>query len=214
MEISWLGHACFQLRSDLVTVVTDPFPPSLGLRLAPRPAAVVTVSNTHPNHCYWQDVPGEPRVFKAPGEYEFSGVSVRGVMTGLPEGTPHEQRNVAYSIEIDGVSICHLGDIAMPLTPKQADDLAPVDVLLVPTGGGCTLPLAQAAQAIQDLSPRVVIPMHFRHEGVDPELAPVDEFLRLLGESETQPQPRLSVTTNNLPADRRLVLLNLQSRPA
>lgn len=214
MEISWLGHACFQLRSDLVTVVTDPFPPSLGLRLAPRPAAVVTVSNTHPNHCCWQDVPGEPRVFNAPGEYEFSSVSVRGVMTGLPEGTPHEQRNVAYSIEIDGVSICHLGHIAMPLTPKQADDLAPVDVLLVPTGGGCTLPLSQAAQAVQDLSPNVVIPMHFRHEGIDPELAPVDEFLRLLGGSETQSQPRLSVTTNNLPADRRLVLLNLQSRPA
>ena len=86
MEISWLGHACFQLRSDLVTVVTDPFPPSLGLRLAPRPAAVVTVSNTHPNHCCWQDVPGEPRVFNAPGEYEFSGVAVRGVMTGTARG--------------------------------------------------------------------------------------------------------------------------------
>ena len=213
MEISWLGHACFQLRSDLVTVVTDPFPPSLGLRLVPRPAAVVTVSNTHPNHCCWQDVPGEPRVFNAPGEYEFSGVSVRGVMTGLPEETPHEQRNVAYTIEVDGVNICHLGHIAMPLTPKQVDDLSPVDVLLVPTGGGCTLPLAQAAQTVQDLSPNVVIPMHFRHEEIDPELAPVDEFLRLLGGSETQSQPRLSVTTNNLPADRRLVLLNLQSRP-
>ena len=212
MEITWQGHACFQLRSDLLTVVTDPFPDSLGLRMNPRPAAVVTVSNSHPNHCNWPDVPGEPRIFQAPGEYEFSSVSVRGVMTALAEDVPHEQRNVAYAIELDGVSICHLGDIAAPLSPRQVDELSPVDVLLVPTGGRCTLGLSQAAQAIQDLSPSIVIPMHYRLPGVDLDLAALDEFLRLLGGSEIQPQPRLNVTTNNLPTDRRVTVLNPQAR--
>jgi L-ascorbate metabolism protein UlaG (beta-lactamase superfamily) len=213
MEITWQGHACFQLRTDLVTVVTDPFPASLGLRMNLRPAAVATVSNAHPNHCNWEEVPGEPKVFRAPGEYEFSGVSVRGVMTGLAEDAPQEQRNVAYSIELDGVNVCHLGDIAAPLTPRQVDELSPVDVLMVPTGGRCTLALPQAAQAIQDLSPSIVVPMHYRLPGVDVDLAELDDFLRLLGGSEIQPQPRLNVTSNNLPADRRVTVLNVQARP-
>ena len=129
MDITWLGHACFRLHSDDLVVLTDPYPLSLGLRPETRPATVVTVSNPHPNHSCWQEVAGEPKVFTAPGEYEYSGVSVRGVMTPLPPEAPQEQRNVAYTIELDGVSICHLGDIAAPLTTRQVDELGPVDVL-------------------------------------------------------------------------------------
>ena len=106
-------------------------------------------------------VTGEPRVFRAPGEYEFSHVMVRGVMTALPEGVPHEHRNVAYTIEMDGISVCHLGDLSRTLTTRQVEELKPVDVALVPAGGHCTLTLDQALQTIQDLDPRVVVPMHF-----------------------------------------------------
>ena len=213
MDLAWLGHACFRLRSEDAVVLTDPFPASLGLRPGNLPATVVTVSNRHPNHCNWREVPGEPRVFDAPGEYECSGVGVRGMMTPLPAGTPREQRNVAYTIEMDGVHICHLGDIAEPLTPRLVDELSPADVLLIPTGGGCTLDLDKAAQTIQDLDPKIVVPMHYATESVSLELAPVDAFLRLLGGPEVQPQNRLSVTTTNLPADRRVAVLTPQSRP-
>ena len=215
MDIAWLGHSCFRLRSDDAVVLTDPFPAALGLKPGNQPATVVTISNHHPNHCNWREVPGEPRVFEAPGEYECSGVAVRGVMTPLTPGTPREQRNVAYTIEIDGVHICHLGDIAEPLTPRLVDELSPADVLLVPAGAGCTLDLDKAAQTVQDLDPRIVVPMHYATDGVSAQgLSPVDAFLRLLGGQEVQPQNRLSVTTNNLPADRRLTVLTPQSRPA
>ena len=115
MDLVWLGHSSFRLHSQGMVVVTDPFPESLGLRLDGRAADIITVSNTHPNHSAAETVSGEPRVFRAPGEYEFSHVVVRGVMTLLPEGAPHEQRNVAFSIEMDGISVCHLGDLTRPL---------------------------------------------------------------------------------------------------
>ncbi len=214
MDITWIGHSCFRLRADDLVVITDPFPASLGLRPDPRPATVVTVSNTHPNHSNWREVAGSPRVFDAPGEYEYSGVAVRGVMTSLRPDTPMEHRSVAYSIEIDRVNICHLGDIAVPLTPKQVDELAPVDVLLLPTGGGCTLELDQALQAMQDLNPKIVIPMHHSIEGINLPIQGVEVFLRSMGLDEVQPQPRLIVTAANLPADRRVVLLSTQARTA
>lgn len=208
MDLIWLGHASFRLHSQGMVVVTDPYPEGLGLRVDARPAAIVTVSNTHPNHSAAREVAGEPRVFRAPGEYEFNHVMVRGVMTPLPSGAPHEHRNVAYTIEMDGISVCHLGDLTGPLTTRQLEELKPVDVALVPAGGRCTLTLDQALQTIQDLDPRVVVPMHFGHGQSGVELDGVEPFLRRMGlEDETQPQPRLVVTPGNLPTDLRVNLM-------
>lgn len=214
MDITWLGHACFRLRADEFVVLTDPYPLSFGLRPDARPSTVVTISNTHPNHSSVEDLVGEPKVFSAPGEYEFSGISVRGVMTQLPPDTAVDRRNVAYSIEIDGVNICHLGDISQPLTTRQVDELSPVDVLLVPTGGGCTLDLVQVLQLMQDLGPKVVIPMHYSSPPVDESLQAVDAFLSRMGLSEVQAQPRLVATASNLSQDMKVVLLASQGREA
>jgi L-ascorbate metabolism protein UlaG (beta-lactamase superfamily) len=189
-----------------MVVVTDPFPPSLGLRMDPRPAAVVTVSNTHPNHSAADAVAGDPRVFSAPGEYEYNGIVVRGVMTPLPAGLPRERRNVAYTIEMDGVNLCHLGRLSLPLTTRQVDELKPVDVVMAPAGGRA-ISLDQALQTIQDLDPRIVIPMHFAQGQAGLALEGPEAFLRRLGQDEAQPQPRLVVTTGNLPADLRVNLL-------
>ena len=206
MDIVYLGHSSFRLHADGMVVVTDPFPPSLGLRMDPRPAAVVTVSNTHPNHSAADAVAGGPRVFSAPGEYEYNGIVVRGVMTPLPAGVPHERRNVAYTIEMDGVNLCHLGDLALPLTTRQVDELKPVDVVMAPAGGHAISP-DQVLQTIQDLDPRIVIPMHFAQGQAGLTLQGPEAFLRRLGQDEAQPQPRLVVTTGNLPADLRVNLL-------
>ena len=207
MDLAFLGHASFRLHADGMVVITDPYPDGLGLRMENRPAAVVTVSNTHPNHSAAAAVSGEPRVFSTPGEYEFNGIVVRGVMTPLPSGVPHEERNVAFTIEMDGVNICHLGDLALPLTTKQIDELKPVDVVLAPAGGHCTVSLDQALQTIQDLDPKIVIPMHFSHGQEGVSLEGPEGFLRRLGQDELQPQSRLVVSTGNLPSDLRVNLM-------
>ena len=207
MDLVFLGHSSFRLHAEGMVVITDPFPELLGIRMESRPAAVVTVSNTHPNHSAAYVVGGEPLVFRAPGEYEYNGIVVRGVMTPMPVGVPHEQRNVAYTIEMDGINICHLGDLTQPLTTRQVDELKPVDVVLVPAGGHCAISLDQALQTVQDLDPRIVIPMHFAHGQSGITLDGPEGFLRRLGQDDLQPQPRLVVTTGNLPADLRVNLM-------
>ena len=208
MDLVFLGHASFRLHADGMVVVTDPFPEDLQLRMDGRSAAVVTVSNTHPNHSAAETVSGEPRVFQAPGEYEYNGIVVRGVMTPLPSGVSHQHRNVAYTIEMDGINICHLGDLTLPLTTRQIDELKPADVVLVPVGGHCLVSLDQALQTVQDLDPRIVIPMHFAHGQSGVTLDGPEGFLRRLGQDELQPQPRLVVTAGNLPSDQRVNLLS------
>ena len=213
MDITWLGHSCFRLHDADMVVVTDPYPASIGLRVDNRPASVVTVSNSHPNHSSAVDIEGNPKVFTAPGEYEYNGVTARGVMTPLAEGQPREERNVAFTIEIGNVNICHLGDISVPLTTRLIDDLKPVDVVLVPTGGHCTLDVDQVYQSLQDLDAKVVIPMHYKTPGVNVEIDAIDNFVRRMGLDVVQPQPRLVVNTTNLGTDMRVVVMTSQGRP-
>lgn len=213
MDITWIGHSCFRLHDADMVVVTDPYPTSIGLRVDNRPASVVTVSNLHPNHSNSEGIEGDPKVFAAPGEFEYNGVTVRGVMTPLAEGQPQEERNVAYTIEIGGINVCHLGDISVPLNTRLIDELKPVDVILVPTGGNCTLDVDQVYQTLQDLDARVVIPMHYKTPGVNVEIDPIDNFVRRMGLDEVQPQPRLVVTTANLGTDMRVVVMTSQGRP-
>jgi L-ascorbate metabolism protein UlaG (beta-lactamase superfamily) len=208
MDIAWLGHACFRLRADDTVVVTDPYPASLGLTQDSRSVSVVTISNIHPNHSDWHSMAGDPKVFASPGEFEYSGVNVRGVMTTLQPGTLREHRNVAYTVEIGEINICHLGDITVPLSPKQIDDLSPVDVLLAPVGGGCTLDVDSVFQLLQDLGPKIVIPMHYLLPAVNVPLQGLDVFLRRMGIRDVQPQPRVLITRSNLPTDTKVVVLD------
>ena len=231
MDITWLGNACFRLRSDDVVVVTDPFPGAVAARRDAVPATVVTVSSRDPNHSDWQSVNGNPRVFNSPGEYEYQGIAVRGVMTPLPPDTPQEERSIAFAIEVGGVTICHLGNVKVPLVPDQVDELSPIDVLIVPTGLGGSMGIDQVRQTMQDLSPRIVIPMGLSHppnEIADAPDVPADSgadvatvqsdpmasFVRRMGMDSADPQARLVVTPSNLPDDMRVVVLTPQARRA
>ena len=207
-----MGHACFRLRSEDLVVVTDPYPGSVGLRPDTRTATVVTVSNSHPNHNNRLEVVGSPTIFDSPGEYEYSGIAARGVMTTLKDGQDQRERNVAYTIVMDNVNVCHLGDIATPLTTHQVEELQPVDILLAPAGGGCTLDLERILQLMQDLDPKIVIPMHYQIPGSTEPLGNLDAFLQLMGGSDVQPRRSLTVTTSSLPPNMQVTVLEPRAR--
>ncbi|MBI2872875.1 MAG: MBL fold metallo-hydrolase [Chloroflexi bacterium] len=207
MEITWLGHACFLLRGSSATVLTDPFPDSLGLSMGATTAAVVTVSNSHPNHSAVQGVQGRPLVLNGPGEYEVSGVYVRGVGTPLMPDADGTHRNTMFIIEVDDVVLCHVGDLSVPLVSRQLEKLTTCDVLFLPVGGRCTLPMDRVGEMVNTIEPRLVVPMHYAIPGLTVELDPVEKFLQEMGHKEAEPLPRLTVTRSSLPAERRVALL-------
>ena len=213
MDITWLGHSCFRLHDADMVVVTDPYPATIGLRVDNRPASIVTVSHPHPNHNAPETIEGELKVFRDPGEYEYNGVTARGVMTPLGTGQPLEERNVAFTIEIGGINVCHLGDIAAPLTTRMVDELKPVDVVLIPTGGRSTISVDQVYQTLQDLDAKIAIPMHYKTDGITVDLDPLDPFVLRMGLDQVQAQPRLVVSPANLGTDLRTVVMTSQGRP-
>ncbi len=209
MDISWLGHSCFRIKGSHTTVVTDPYSPDLGYSLGKPTARIVTVSHQHPGHSYTQSIGGEPKLVTRPGEYEISGVLIIGIATFHDEEKGEERgRNTVYLMEVDGVSICHLGDLGHVLTTGQVEELDNVDVLLLPVGGVSTINASAAAVVVRQLEPRVVIPMHYKTEALNKELGSVERFLEEMGLEGVNSQPKLSVTKLSLPASMQVVLLD------
>jgi len=208
MEITWLGHSCFKIKGRQATIITDPYSPDLGYSLGKLNASIVTISHQHPGHSFTAGVGGDPRAITGPGEYEISNVLVIGVATfhdkdrGKIRGD-----NTAYLIEIDEISICHLGDLGHVLTDEQVEELGNVDVLLVPVGGVSTIDPPVAAEIVRQLEPKAVVPMHYRTPALSRELEPVEAFLKEMGADNITPQAKLSLTKSNLPISTQVFLL-------
>ena len=213
MDVTWLGHGCFRLRGRSAAVVTDPYPPAIGLKLSRLDADLVTVSHEHENHNYTQVVRDAYEI-RGPGEYEVAGVSVIGVPTfhDAEKGAKHG-RNTVYLIEIDDVRICHLGDLGHALEDAEAEAIASPDVLLIPVGGHTAINAAQAAEVVRQLEPRFVVPMHYAIPGLKLELDTLDRFLKEMAVTSSEPQVKLSVQASSGEYETKVVVLEPKVEP-
>jgi L-ascorbate metabolism protein UlaG (beta-lactamase superfamily) len=213
LDVTWLGHGCFRLRGRNAAVVTDPYPPAIGLRLQRLDADLVTVSHEHDNHNYTQAV-REAYEIRGPGEYEVAGVSVIGFPTYHDaEKGAKRGRNTVYLIEIDDVRVCHLGDLGHRLDDTDAETVASVDVLLVPVGGRTAINAAQAAEVVRQLEPRYVVPMHYAIPGLKLELDPLDRFLKEMGVTAAEPAPKLTIQASSGEYETKVVVLEPRAEP-
>jgi len=209
MEISWLGHSCFRIKGKQATVITDPYPPDLGYSLGKLTANIVTVSHQHPGHFYVQGINDEPRLITGPGEYEIGGVLITGIATFHDQERGQKRgKNTVYLMEVDEVSVCHLGDLGHVLTAEQVEEIDDVDVLLLPVGGVSTINAPMAAEIVRQIEPKAVVPMHYKTEALSRELEPVDRFLKEIGVKEINSQQKLSFTKSNLPISTQVFLLD------
>ena len=157
MRISWLGHACFMVEHEGYRVVLDPFCDVPGCRDTSVEAEKVLCSHGHYDHHYTDGV-----TLHGGKESPFT---VETVATCHDEkGGTLRGENTAHCLRAGGLSVVHLGDLGHLLSEEQAAALCGCDALLIPVGGTYTLDAAGAAAVVQQLQPRVVIPMHYRGE--------------------------------------------------
>jgi L-ascorbate metabolism protein UlaG (beta-lactamase superfamily) len=209
MEIIWLGHSCFRLKGSRATVITDPYSADLGYTLGKTTANIVTVSHQHPGHSNIEAIGGEPKAITGPGEYEISGVLIIGMPSFHDEDKGEKRgKNTIYLLEIDEMTICHLGDLGHTLSTSQAEELDNIDILLVPVGGVSTIDATGAAEIVRQLEPKVIIPMHYKTDAIKRELDPVDKFLNEMGIKDVESQPKVNFTKSNIPLVTQVYLLD------
>ncbi|HEX9817674.1 MAG TPA: MBL fold metallo-hydrolase [Patescibacteria group bacterium] len=217
MTITYHGHSCFKLRGKTGSVVTDPYGDDVGFSLPSLSADLVTVSHDHHDHNQAHKIGGtarrnNPFIINQLGEYEVGGISVFGVKSFHDDQQGVERgANSIFTIAIDGVRVCHLGDLGHELTEEQVKQIGIIDVLLVPVGGIFTLNAKQAVAVTRALEPSFVIPMHYNtmehNQEMFGQLQPVEDFLKEFGVDNVTKVDKLKIESDRLPEEIEVVVL-------
>jgi len=214
MLIRWHGHSCFEIGGDNgVTLVTDPHDgKSIGIRPPAVQAGIVLMSHDHFDHNCERIVQGTDRrsVTKA-GSHNIKGIPILGVQSwhDQEEGKKRGQ-NIMFKFEVDGLVLCHLGDLGQVLDEEQVRKLGEIDILFIPVGGTFTLDADMAWKVVKMLKPRIVVPMHFRVGGLSLSIAPVDGFLEKAGkDSVVKVGNEVELAREDLPDEQEIWVFSL-----
>ena len=209
MKVKWLGHASFLITSDSgIRIITDPYVTGSNLNYGEikESADIVTVSHDHRDHNNAAAVQGNPQVVK--GTTESKGVQFRGIPTHHDDAQGGKRgNNTIFCFDVDGVNVCHLGDLGYPPNESQVGELGEIDLLLIPVGGFFTIDAVTASQLCERLKPRVIIPMHYRNKKCAFPISGVDEFLQGKKNVSRLDASEVELKSGELPADTRIIVI-------
>ncbi len=210
MRVEWFGQSAFRLDGDGKTVAIDPFGDMPGLASARgmqfgypliegTAADLLLVTHEHIDHNGVEAIGGEPAVLRSTaGKLESPLGEVTAIASEHDAAAGTERGpNTIFVFELDGIRVCHFGDFGQDaLRDEQAAAIGDIDLLIIPVGGGPTIGAGQAALIAGRLSPRWVVPMHYRTPRIS-FLETADSFLELMTHVERLPEAAFD--TGDLP---------------
>jgi L-ascorbate metabolism protein UlaG (beta-lactamase superfamily) len=210
VNVTFLGHASFLIESPGgVRIVTD----YNDFVRSPVTPDIVTMNNAHSSHYTDHVEPGVKYVLRGwdpeggvpVHRLEYRDVRVHNVPTNIRDfGGTRYNGNSIFVFETAGLCIAHLGHLHHTLTPQHLADLGAIDVVMVPVDGAFTLNQQQMIEVLEQISPRLIIPMHIFTP------ATLDRFLsRLAGRYPVRREAASTVTLAraSLPATPEILVL-------
>lgn len=200
MEIIWLGRSCFRIKGKEAAILTDPYDEAANSLMGEN---IVMLSQGEVTERSWKGTEENVRVIQGPGEYEIANVLINGFRTLSKSKEEVGKKNTAYLIEMDGVTLCHMGEAESPLTSEQVT--GDIDILFASVGYPSTL--KATLEMVNLIEPKVVIPMQYKTVSSTEELQALEVFLKEMGIKEIEPQPKLTVTPSTLPLEPKKVMI-------
>jgi len=211
VKIKWLGHSCFVITSGENTkLVTDPFKSdkSLTYPVIRESADVVTVSHEHLDHSNIAAVKGGPEVLKGKVDTIIKDISIKSINVWHDASSGRERgANNIFCINMDGINICHLGDLGHRLSSEEIRQIGKVDVLFIPVGGLFTIDAEEASTVYVDIMPGIAIPMHYKTERCQWLSFSADDFIKGRKNVRKINSSEIELNAANLPAENEIVVL-------
>jgi L-ascorbate metabolism protein UlaG (beta-lactamase superfamily) len=209
MKIRYLAHASFLITSGSGTrIITDPYTVNEGMRYKPvsETSDIVTVSHDHGDHNNVASVKGQPQVVR--DSAEIKGIKIKAIPTFHDTSGGEERgQNTIFCFDVDGIRVCHCGDLGHKLTSGQLKEMGKVDVLLIPVGGFFTIDASAAGEVAGQVGAAVTIPMHYKTEKVDYPITGVDEFVKGKKNVTMVNGSEVELKAGQLPAGPRIMVL-------
>ncbi len=192
-----------------MAIYIDPFDKSIGLRPPFGQGNIVLTTHDHYDHNNVGTIKGNPFIVEGPGEYEIKGVNIYGTLAFHDSKEGKERGlNTIYVVESEEMRICHLGDLGQrELSEEQLEKMGEIDILMVPVGGNFTLSAEQASRIINQIEPKIVIPMHYKIPGLNLKIDGVDKFLKVMGEGKVEAQEKLVIKKKELPSEEAKIVV-------
>lgn len=188
-------------------MVIDPFDESIGLKLPltlrRNEFDILLATHEHKDHSNIKAVGGKPFLVDGPGEYEIKGVFIHGI-PGYHDSEEGKTRGeiTIFTIEAEDIRICHLSDLGQKkLLDEQVEKIGDIDILMIPVGGGPTINAGQAQEVINQIEPRIIIPMHYQLPKLAIKLDSVNKFLSVMGKKKIEPVEKFTIKKKDLPSD-------------
>jgi len=201
MKLKWFGQACFLLISNLGTrVFMDPYK-MFSHKVPEVEADIVTTSHDHFDHNYVKAVKGDFTHINTAGNYTHEDIKITGTLTYHDDhlGTKRGS-NIIFNFAVDGIKLCHCGDLGHLLTEEQITSIGKVDVLLVNVGGIGVIKAPEVFKVCKQLNPVITIPMHYKSKSlgfIGRLFAKVEKFLESAG-GNAQEVDELTLDSKNI----------------
>lgn len=212
MIITWYGHSCFRLESKDISLLIDPFSQEIGLRPPKIKDNIVLVTHQHYDHNNIEGMPEESFLIKGPGEYEVKGVFIRGIQSFHDKAQGQERGlNTIYIIKMEDMVLAHLGDFGEGrLSEEQVEKIGDIDILMIPVGGVYTINYKEAAETINQIEPKIVVPMHYNIQGLKVDIDGPEKFLKEISLTPEKAEKSWKIQKKNLPAEEmKLVMFSI-----
>lgn len=215
MRLSFFGHACFGIQTLGYRLVFDPFSRGIGYAPLDTRADLVSISHENPKwHSHLESVEGDWTLYNALENlgqtWDFDGIALEAfpVFESWPDGGEPDGPNAMVKITSENLRVLHMGDVGHALGDDYIEALGEIDVVLAPVGGSPTIQLADLKSFLEELEPKIVIPMHYAVEGLQMQLEPLEAFLELWeGRVEQSSKSELELKMDGLPREMTLWLL-------
>lgn len=210
VNVNWFGHAMFLVERKGLKIITDPYSTEIGYSFPDLKASVVTVSHDHFDHNNISAIDDNPMIISDAAPILFGPVSFEGLITDHDDaGGEKRGKNIMFRWQMGEIIFAHMGDYGeAELTSEQKSFLRQADVLMIPVGGVFTIDGEQARKIVSAVSPRVVIPMHYKTPMLNLEIDTIDDFTDNL-DNVRHVGKTASIEAEKLPASTEIWVMEL-----
>ncbi len=208
MEVQFYGANCVRISSKKANLVIDDNLVDLGQKSITKAGDIALFTTTH------SDPKADVKlVIDAPGEYEVSNVSIKGISARAHMDEAGKKSAIIYRLVIDDIRVAVMGHIYPDLSEEQLEAIGTIDMIIIPVGGsGYTLDPVGALKVIKKIEPKLIIPTHYSDKVLKYEVPqqPLDEALKALSMEPKEPLDKLKLKSVDIGELTQLVVLERQ----
>ncbi len=206
MNIQYYGDYCFKITTkpfgratDDIVIWTDPCGKVSGLRAPQGQADILLLSHVDGVDTEAAGLKGDRVTLHDPGEYAARGINAVGIPSYRDaESGVQRGQNTLFSFQVESMNLCFLGALGHELSPQQFEKISSVDVLFIPIGNRDTLAIKQIDDIVRKMEPAIVIPMHYRMDGMELDIDDEKAFCDEIGNCPSEKVSKLTLKKKDL----------------